>query len=137
MRTRAAPLATHADPPAAMSGSASSRKQATTIGCLPPAAIRPAIACRSSLAGSCRLPWAIRRMAVCSAGGGIASRTSLKIPRPRRVLAAAVAGDALEVVAGLAAGQVHAVDRDFPRVQPGDRLDGPLGELPVGEQEHG
>ena len=56
---------------------------------------------------------------------------------PRGVLAAALRGDPLEMVAGQAAGQVNAMDRNLPRVELGDLVDRSLGKFAVGEQEHG
>src|SRR5208337_4123887 len=41
------------------------------------------------------------------------------------------------MVGGLAAGHVHAVDGNLPRVQFGHALDGSLGELAIGQKEHG
>ena len=41
------------------------------------------------------------------------------------------------MIAGQTAGDVDAVDRDLPRVELGDFVDGPLGERAIGEEEHG
>ena len=61
----------------------------------------------------------------------------MQASRPRGILAAAGGGDPLEMVAGQAAGQIDAMDRNLARVELGDFVDGSLGKLAVGEQEHG
>ncbi len=68
-------------------------------------------------------------------GHGRSSTLTLKAPRPRGVLTAAVLGDLAEMFAPLAAGEVHAVDRDLVGVELGHAGGGPIRESPVGEQE--
>src|SRR5262245_13815609 len=61
----------------------------------------------------------------------------VQAPRPGDVFAAAVPGDLHEMIAALAAGEVHTMDRDLSGVGPRHGLSSPVREFAVGQEKHG